>query len=216
MRPARARSWLSAFAMAAVLGGCATPLKGPPPVVDLSTRSCAATADLSHAIALNLPTGSSHDGSSAAVTIDDNASCLAYADGGRSLYAALKLPATDSEYLISVEAMMLINGVFAPRLSLLNEAGLTLRDIPNDAFVFRGNVLSVQIRSHPGERYLLLASQPEKAGQSFLQAQESLRQTYVGYGATIYTGVDVTNQYRFTHSGIVTVSVGPIPEAKPK
>jgi hypothetical protein len=204
------------LALPVFLSACATPLKGPPPVIDLSTRDCSETPDLSHIIALALPTSQSRKGSSADATIDGNTPCLAHADGSRSLYAVFLLPVSESEYLISVASLMLVNGVFAPRLSLLSETGAILREIPDDAFVFRGERLTVQIRNHKEERYLLVGSAPQKAGQGFSQAKASVNEYYGGNGVAVYVGQDVTRRYQFTHSGIVTVSVGPIPDPKPR
>jgi hypothetical protein len=176
---------------------------------------CAVAPDLTKATLLALRQDGAKKDSTVKVTIDETAPCL-LEHGARSLYAVFALPESKSEYVIGIESMMLESGVFAPRLALLGPDGALLREIPQDAFLFHGSVLSVQVRHHPNERFLLLASQPEKAGQIFRQAHANVTANYGGYGITYYTGEDVTRQYFYSHSGIVTVSIGPVPDPSPR
>jgi hypothetical protein len=66
--------------------------------------------------------------------------------------------------MISVRCAPVGNGLFVSRLLLFDGLGDRLREVPSDGFVFRGDVLSVLIRSYRNERFLVVASAPQAVG----------------------------------------------------
>lgn len=127
------------------------------------------------------------------------------------------LPVTDANYIISVASTPLGTGVFAPHVTLLDASGAPLREIARDKIVFRGNDLSVLFRSHPNERYLLVASDPGSVGQSVEQVKETTGTTTMAGGLAYFsytTGDDTTKSYVYAHSGQITVTVSAIEPAK--
>src|SRR5690348_6162294 len=68
---------------------------------------------------------------------------------------------------------------------------------------------------HPGERYLIVASDPDSVGQRVMQIAGSTQgtTTMVGTGfVSIHTGSENTRHLTFAHNGTVTVALQPIPK----
>jgi hypothetical protein len=204
---ARCASLTLAFALAA----CATE-PGPLPITNLDARDCAARPDLDGARALPLEADKP-----VTVKIDRDTACWAANEGAKSSYVVFRLTESTEPYLISVTSVALGSTLFAPRLALLDERGEILRQLSHNSFVFHGSSLYAGIRVHLGERYLIVASDPDVVGQGFSQVSGATRSTVVPVGvgafAAVYTGSESIQAYTYAHNGSMTVSAQPVPKA---
>lgn len=203
---------LTALASFALLSACATP-KAPPPVTDISSRTCAATPDLSKAVPL------AFDGKKETVqTVDiaDTTPCMKSA-AGAAVYVAYVLPQSDMPYVIAVASPALGATLFAPHVMLLANDGTVRREYAGKEVEFRGTGLGVQVRYHPDEAYLIVASDPASVGSATSRINEA---THVNYGSTgyatyqIHTGSESQDTYTYAHNGRVTVTLTPIEPPK--
>jgi hypothetical protein len=145
--------------------------------------------------------------------IDDTAPCLA-TQQGKSLYGAFRLPDSTASFMIAVRSLPVGQGLFVPRLLLYDGTGALTREIGRDELEFRGETLTVLIRSHPGERYLVVASTPQSIGQAETRISESTRtSTSSGGGVSfaVHTGVDAAHTYVYAHDGLIWVYAATIP-----
>jgi hypothetical protein len=208
MRPQRPILHLELLATLALAAGCAA---APPPLLDISNHACATSPDLISAAPLTLSNPRSPD--TVKRRIDDTAPCLQTAQG-KSLYAAFRLPDSASPFMIAVRSIPIGEGLLVPRLLLLDGTGAVKREIGQDSLEFRADTLTALIRSHPDERYLVVASTPQAVGQSDERIVESTTATTVvsgGYAATVHSGLDTTHRYVFAHDGLVVVFAATIP-----
>jgi hypothetical protein len=141
------------------LVGCAP----PPPLLDISGHACTPAPELVGAASLAL--GDPLRPDVVKLTIDENSRCLQTADG-KSLYGAFQLPDRPQPFMIAVRSAPAGDSLFVPRLLLSDGLGNRQREVPSDGFVFRGDVVKVLIRSHPNERFLVVASAPQAVGQT--------------------------------------------------
>lgn len=198
-------------AVAATLGACAK--APPPPTLTLAGRTCVEKPDLASATPVPLA-----QDKPVKVTLDDKTPCLEAAGSVKVAYVAFSLPEATDEYMLSVTSAPVGEGRFSPRLILADKDGGKLRDIPSDMFMAHGVSLHAGLRPHPGERYLIVSSDPETIGQSNSQIMDGTRvstaSVATGGYIQIHTGfennVTVTNAY----NGTVIVSAQPIPKAK--
>ncbi|MBI3676191.1 MAG: hypothetical protein HY243_06200 [Proteobacteria bacterium] len=201
---------LSVFAL---LCGCATGPKALAPLTTISAKECAAAPDLSTAAPLIF------DGKkegSVAFEIGDTAPCLKNS-AGAALYKVFALPPTDVPYILDVTSVAAGRTLFAPHVMLLASDGSLRRDYAGQAAEFRSTGLSVIVRSHVGEAYLVVASDPAMVGKT---TDRILEATQVTTGSTgyatyqIHTGSEATNTYVFAHNGEVSVTLTPLPPTK--
>ncbi len=189
----------------AVLAACATP--APPPTTSIADRQCVASPALAAATALSLPSNRVR------VTLDGTAPCVE-ANGSRSVYTVFRLPEAEAEYLLSLTSAPLGQGLFYPRVTVLDANGGMLREIPRETFVFRGNTLSLGLRMRPAEEYLLVMSDPETTGESISRIEDStsMMAVPVGVGAMmIHQGASTTANYTYAYNGVITVSTSEAP-----
>jgi hypothetical protein len=194
------------------ISGCGIPA-GPPPVIDFGARVCADHPDLSTATVVAY---TPDDPKPVTVSLDGTAPCFKSAGGAASAYVVFALPDTDSEHIVSISSAPVGNGLFPPYATFLDASGSSVRSVPASAFLFRGEVLNAQVRSHPGEKYLLVQSVPELIGKG-LTRTEAITSAYgaVAGGAyfTIYTGSDVTTNFTYSLNGQITVELRPFPKS---
>jgi hypothetical protein len=196
--------------LTALLAACAKP---PPPTLTLAGRICVEKPDLKSAITVPLA-----DDKPVKVTLDDKTPCFDAPGSGKAAYVAFSLPASSDEYMLSVTSVPIGEGRFLPRLALADGDGKTLRDIPPDMFMAHGAALRAGLRPHPGERFLIVSSDPDTIGQSKSQimdgTQVSTATIATGGYIQIHTGfennVTLTNAY----NGTVIVAAQPIPKVK--
>lgn len=189
------------------LAGCAA----PPPLLDLSGRACAASPDLISAAPVALSDPRHPD--TVKLRIDATAPCLETPQG-KSLYGAFRLPDSTVPFMIAVRSVPLGEGLFVPRLLLLDGTGAVAREIGRDELEFRGDTLTALIRSHPGERYLVVASTPQSIGQSETRISERTVTTQSSGGGitfAVHTGVDAAHTYVDAHDGVIIVFAATIP-----
>jgi hypothetical protein len=146
-------------------------------------------------------------------TLDDKTACFDAPGSGKAAYVAFSLPAASDEYMLSVTSVPIGEGRFLPRLALADGDGKTLRDIPPDMFMAHGAALRAGLRPHPGERFLIVSSDPDTIGQSKSQIMDGTQVSTSAY-IQIHTGfennVTLTNAY----NGTVIVAAQPIPKVK--
>lgn len=163
---------------------CATP-PPPPPTLDLSHRSC--MSGLETGSVQTLPA----DGSAVTTKIDDTASCRQLPDGSRSSYRIFSLPAGTTQRMVTVASTPIGAGIFAPQVWLLDADYRPLRQLSGEAFLFRGSQLVGSARLHPGDRYVLIGSNPEQVGTEISRLQASTNSSVMSAGMalmTVHTG----------------------------
>lgn len=205
----------SIFVLAPTLVLAACAVKPPPaPILSVDAQTCQAKPDLGTATSLSY---NSDEETSVTQSIDAATPCFVPFRGAKSLYRLFLLPVTDAGYVVSVASSPLGTGVFAPHVTLLDATGAPLREIAREKFIFRGNNLTALFRSHAGERYLLVASDPDSVGQSIERITESRTSNMMAAGRaflTVNTGDDVTNNYVYAHNGQITVTISATDSAK--
>lgn len=197
-----------------LVGGCGA--KGPAPIVSLADRACASAPSL-----LGVQTLLLGDKNKMDITVDAGASCVQAADGSRSVYIAVALPATSVPYVLSVRSQILGQTVFAPRMELLDGEGHVVRDIPRSAFMFHGASLYAAARSHADERFLVVFSDASTVGQTKSQVHEEInQQTFTSVTPTavvtvnVNTGSDHTVSFTYADNGKLTIAATPLPTAE--
>jgi hypothetical protein len=177
------------------------------PVLDLADRDCTAAPSLAGA----LPAVAIVDGDRekpVIATLDLTSPCVS-GPNGKALYALFALP-DGGPYTISLSSVPLGRSLFAPHASVLDAQGAVLRELATSSFMFRGTNLTVLYRSHPGERYLLVASDPPNVGKPLSRINETVQQTVAstGYATFVmYTGSDIPMSTTWAHNGQVIVNV---------
>ena len=192
---------------ALLVSACVTPPPDVPPLLEVTSANCAAAPDLSAAV----PTVVTLDGDDekpAVVTLDANSRCLA-GTTGKSLYAIFAIP-EGGPYTISLSSVSLGSSILAPKAEVLDAQGAVLHELPASGFLFRGTNLTSLYRSHAGERYLLVESDPANVGKPLQRLKENVQVTAVSTGyvyVEIHTGTDVASTATWSHNGQISVSV---------
>ena len=208
------RPWrFATLSVFVLLGGCATGPKALAPLTEIPARECATAPDLSNAAPLVF------DGkkdSELTVDIGDTTPCLRNS-AGTALYKVFALPPGDVPYVLGVTSVAAGTTLFAPHVMLLASDGGVRRDFAGQTAEFRNNGLGVIVRSHAGESFLVVASDPTMVGKT---TDRILEATQVTTGSTgyatfqIHTGSEATNTYVFAHNGQVIVTLTPLPSVK--
>jgi hypothetical protein len=203
-------AWLlPAFLPALVLAACAES-HGPPPVTSLAERECASAPDLSGARPLLLDPDKKQT-----VDLDAATACWQTSEDTRSAYLVFQLPDSATPYLVDVTSAPRGNTLFSPRLILLDDEGKVARELRRDAFMFHGASLYTGIRSHAGEHYLVVASDPGSVGQQVSQISGNTHASMIMAGTVMfnsYAGSEARNVFTYAHNGAVTVSARPLPK----
>jgi Maltose operon periplasmic protein precursor (MalM) len=200
------------FAIVAVLGtlalaGCASP--PPPPIVTLDGRACPAVPDFSAVRPLQL------DGENRiTVEIDQHTPCWHPANGPSSVYLLFSLPDRPTPYLLTVTSRLKGQTIFAPRVLMLDGFGKVLREMPRTSFQYHSDSLYLGVRVYPGEKYAMVASDPQAVGKDVSQLRDGTQvytATSGGVVFTVHTGFEAKQNLVFAVNGDVTVSIAPIP-----
>jgi hypothetical protein len=200
-----------ALIMVASLSGCATQKPAPPPLLDLSALHCGPAPVLAGAPPLAYDPGKHQNETSAELT----AASSCFKDSvGSSLYVTYALPASPTPYLVRVDSEPEGATLLALRVLLYGSDGSLQREFSRHQIVFRGSALSVIFRAHPGERYLVVASDPRAVGQRLTQLRDATQGTAVAaYPVffTVYSGTDATVKNTLSQNGRVAISLQPLP-----
>lgn len=195
--------------LALLLAACANDMSGPAPAApNIEARSCGNGPEIVRAQQLTI-------GTKQAVVVDENSACWQLEGGGKSIYLAFRLPPSAEPLLIGVTSAPSEQYLFSPHLLLLDQQGKMLRELPREAFLFHGTSLHAGLRTHPGEEYLIVASDPKTVGQQVSQIAEHTQQTVAMVGAgfiVINSGRESVSNITFAPKGLVTVTVDPLPK----
>jgi hypothetical protein len=200
--------------LAILLSACATkPV--PPPVVNLEAMACDRDFVFSDPIVTQFDPKSER---TITAVLDNQVRCLREAEGTKALYRVFTLPDTPVPYVIAVRALPWGDTILAPKTVLLDDGGHITRSTQHEDFTFRGQTLSTLLRSHSGEKYLVIASDAQVLGNKVSRVVADVHQTMgaTAYGTFyIYTGSDKTNNMTLTPSGRVELTLTPIqPDSK--
>lgn len=204
---------------AAALAACST-VAEPPPVLNLDARICVPSLDLASAQPLPLE-GTRDQGAftppGVTVPLGADAACWKPINGEKRVYVLFKLPESPAPYIISVASSPVGTALFSPDVEMLDQDGNVVREVRRDSFAFHGTALYAGLRSHLGETYLLVASDPASVGQTVSQIAETTQATRMstggGGGFTLHTGSETMHTLVFAHSGRLTVTAAPFPKA---
>lgn len=203
---------LAALAGAALLSACAVE-KMPEPVTSITARDCAASPDLSKAVALAFDP---KDETKQVADIAEATPCMTSA-AGPAMYLAYALPQSDAAYVVGVASPARGTTLFAPHVMLLGADGSVKREYSGKQLEFRGEGLGVRVRNHADEAYLVVASDPGSVGQGTTRINEATQVTTgsTGYATyQIHTGSESQDSYTYAHNGRVIVTITPIAPAK--
>jgi hypothetical protein len=207
MYPIRSLALL-AVASLAVTACTKTP---PPPLLSMEGRQCTPLPDLATAHAVSV------DDKDVSITLDDKTGCLDVHAERKLAYVAFGLPVIDQPYLLSVTSIPIGEGLFFPKLTLLDGAGKVLREIPPDMFLPHGAALHAGLRPHPDERYLIVSSDPATIGQTNSQLTEGIRVSGFmagGIYVQVQSGLEGKSTLTHAYNGTVTVKATLVPIAK--
>ena len=200
------RAIMALFALA-LMTACAN--VAPPPQLELGGRTCEAKAYLAAARPLPFPT---KDAEPVVVDVDAASPCLQEEGAPGSIYLVFALPVTVETYFISVASTPVGQGVFPPRIGLLDADGAPMREIMMSGMLFRGTDLTAEFRSHAGERYLLVKSDKNFVGQKISRVAVGINQSGFMLGSAyvpIYRGTDAISTLTYSYNGKITVTVRP-------
>lgn len=207
MRGRRIPGAAAALAFAA-LQGCvtATPMQ---PLVRLDDRSCTPRPVLDGPAVVGLPFDKA-----VTVEVSGQSACLEGREGMRSSYVVLMLPEVSEPYVVTVASVPRGDALMSPRLLVLDAGGATLRERQRDAFMFHGTTLQAGMRAYPGDRYLVVASDPPTVGKKVSKLIGSTQSTMVPMGTgmfVMYSGSERAHGATFAHNGEITVRAQPVP-----
>jgi len=176
--------------------------------IDLSERLCPNAVALSSAKSVLM--GKS-------VTIEMNGSALCLTDGlnQKNVYAAVLLPESETEYLVTVLSEPNEGYIFSPKIAALAEDGETIREWARDRFTFRGHDLRIVIRSQPNLRYLVVYSDVKRAGEPITQVESGFMQSMISTGTAFVPfgmGTEITRTLTPANVGTLIISAAPMPK----
>ena len=206
---------LMAMASVTVLSACASTPPAPPPtaVVDLAGKTCASTPSVKDAISLTPEKKEAYY--TVSTLVDSVKPCLTV-DNTSSNYVVYALPAHAENHTITVGGLQEAVRTFAPSVSLLDADGKITRTFGDDRFANIGNMLGVQFRPMPTERYILVQSNPRLVGKSVSTFATRIAATSgyspgtaysYGYSYQVQHGVEGSQSRVFSHEGSVAVTV---------
>lgn len=198
-------------ACGALLTGCAHPPPPPPPSISLAGKTCDATPGITAGQRTDLVMEKA-----AEVTFDNDSGCLDIG-ANKVAYKVFGLPPSVEPYLVSVDSRPLGQGLFAPVLQLLDVNGKVVREISRDAFSFHGTNIHAGFRTHAGETYLVVASDPQSVGQQISKVMDTTSVTTAAAGPvfiSVHTGAESVPTFTYALNGTVTVVARPVPKAK--
>jgi hypothetical protein len=201
---------LALLALCAPLAACQHAPPPPPPSISLAGKMCDATPDIG-ARRTDLVMEKE-----AQVTFDNSSDCLDVG-ANKVAYKVFGLPASAEPFLVSVDSKPLGQGLFAPALQLLDANGKMVREISRDALSFHGTDIYAGFRAHPGEAYLVVASDPKSVGQQISKVMDMTSVTTAAAGpimVTVHTGSEAVPTFTYALNGRVTVVARPIPKVK--
>jgi hypothetical protein len=181
-------------------------------ITTLAGRTCAQVLDLSAPVALAY----SGRQKSQDVVIDGSAPCI-QTSAGPALYRVFQLPAADAPYVVTVGSEPSDSALLSPRVLLLDSQGTVKRQFAGDDLRYQGDALSARFRGHGDETYLVIESDPSVIGSTVSRIAESTNTYVAASGAavfTIHTGNDAHNEFLFSHSGALSISLEPVPDPK--
>jgi hypothetical protein len=185
---------------------------GPPiePLIDLGSRHCAVSVDNRDASVLAMTPSRA---SAALVDIAAAGPCWRL-EQGDALFHAFVLPASDKPLVATIASLPAGRALLAPRVLVLDAAGRTTREIPFDAFQFRGDAFRDYIRLCPDDRMLVVASSPDMVGRAVDLIQGRIAAYPTFGGGTILVGSDANAHYVWSHTGRVHVALDYLPDVR--
>lgn len=204
-----------AVAPIALLQACASTPPAPPPTAVLAVSGKTCTSEPSIKDAISLMPEKPKVYYDVYTTIDAAKPCLTVETTSRN-YVVYAIPAHGDNHTITVGGVQEAIRTFAPSISLLDADGKTTRTFGNDRLAVLGNMLGVQLRPLPTERFILVQSNPGLVGTavSTLETRITVTQGYTpataySYGGSYQTqrGVEGTHNRVFSHEGQVHVTI---------
>lgn len=199
----------------ALLQACASTPPAPPPeaVVSIAGKTCTAEPSLKDAISLTPEKPKAYY--EVVTAIDSAKPCLTIGTASVN-YVVYAIPQHGENHTISVGGVQEAVRTFAPSVVLLDADGKVARVFADDRFAVLGNMLGVQFRPMPKERYILVQSNPNLVGKSVstLETRIGVTSGYApatpssyGYSYQTERGYDSKRNRVFSHEGSVSVVV---------
>ncbi|MBX3504900.1 MAG: hypothetical protein KF895_05435 [Parvibaculum sp.] len=197
-----------------LVASCANNAPDLSPLVQIAPASCTQEPNLGRA----LPVSFSAEGKIEAVraTISEQSPCLTVGEK-KSLYEVFALPEAGQPIIVTVRSLPSTRGILPPRIVVLDKEGKVLRQIDRESIHFRGTALTAMLRTRPGDRYLVVSSDPDVVGTDISRVSGNVNQQMISTGAfmvPVYTGSESTASMTYAHNGTVDVSVRAIPVAR--
>ena len=208
------RKCLAVASVGLLIASCANDAPDLAPLVQIAPPSCTEQPHLGRA----LPVGFSAEGKTEAVsaTITEQSPCLVVNEKN-SLYEVFALPETGEPIIVTVRSLPSKSGILLPRIAVLDKEGKELRQIDRESIHFRGTALTALLRTRPGDRYLVVSSDPDVVGTDISRVSGSVSQQMLTTGAfmvPVYTGSESTASMTYAHNGTVDVSARAMPVAR--
>lgn len=192
---------------AAVLAaGCVATVQAPPATLSYAGQNCDSAPDLGRAASLVPEERKAHH--TVSLPVDGGTPCL-QSGADSTPYVLYAIPANDVR-MIEVGSQLEMARIFSPRIALLDQDGLVVRNFDPDQYLYRGGVLSVQFVPQAGERFILVTADPERIGRAYdaVAIGTSTTSVYTGFGMASWTsGVDRNISRTFSYEGSVMAVV---------
>ncbi len=189
----------------AACGGNRTQTNVSPPVVSLEGRQCEARPNLSTARQVELE-------ARRATVVEVGADTPCWNDNGKTgnaAYAVFALPQAPNPYMVRVSSAPHGNAILMPRVQILNESGAVVREMGRQDMQFRSGALGTVARIQPGQRYLVVSSDPQSVGErnARIVGNTTVTTVPVPFGAIqLYDGHDSVHQLQGSHNGVIAVA----------
>jgi hypothetical protein len=168
----------------AALAGCTRPAPAMVPLVTLAGRACDAKPMLAAAPVLD---PASRHTASATIDLDAGSPCLLDREGRGALYAAFRLHPQKPGDVLWVSSLPMGHALMAPHIMLFDGQGNPTRGIEFSGFAYRGTALVALTPIHADERFVVIGSASEMAGQAQDRLHSLFQATPVMVGPVVFT-----------------------------
>jgi len=208
-------TFVLAAAPALLLQACASTPPTPPSeaVTTISGKTCVGQPSLKDPISLTPPQAKTDY--EVSTLVDASKPCLTVGDAS-SNYIVYALPEHAENHTITVGGVQEPLRTFAPSVSLLDAGGKVVRAFADDRFATLGNMLGVQFRPTPQERFILVYSNHALIGKSVNTLETRVNSAYgyapatpssYGYSYQTSHGVEGKHNRVYSNEGYVSVTV---------
>jgi len=197
-----------------LLAACA---RTPPPTQDVTVSLATLSCDQAFTTSRAKPVGlDPEDPVAIEFDIQHSSPCKLDTASNKQLYEVVRLPSADSPYLLTISSPKIGGSAFAPTVATLSQTEDVRRIYAHDAFLNRGNKLSLSIEAAPEDRFLVVSSHADIVGDQRSEitthiTSQSHYNAVSGISTNLYYGSESQRGYTMSYTGKVIVTTMPAP-----